>query len=121
MPFVLNLPRFHSRMIIDRYLIEHDLKLEKILELSQTDMHYMLAARDFAAAVCWSMFVPMIQDLNSNPVNSHLNVYPIKGIATKNAFVMISSRGKIFPAYAKDLIQLVRDLCSTSAKTALPD
>ena len=118
-PFVLNKPRFHSRMAVDQYLVKHNLTLNCIMELTQTDLHYMLAARDYAACFCWSMFIPMINDLNTNPVNSHLNVFPVKGLTTRNSFVLIHSVGRINPAYTRDLIVLIRDLCKSSAETQI--
>ena len=118
-PFVLNRSRFHSRMAVDQYLLEHNLTLNCVMELTQTDLHYLLAARDYAACFCWSMFIPMINDLNANPVNSHLNAFPIRGLTATNSFVLIHSIGRIYPAYTNDLIKLIRSVCNNSASAPI--
>ena len=43
---------------------------------------------------------------------SHLNIFPIRGLKKKNSVVLITAKGKILPAYGKDLVRLIKSDCS---------
>lgn len=111
-PFVLNYRGFNSREILEDYLNRRNLQLNCVLELSPQDMHFMLAARDYAACFCWAMYVPTIQHSYASSSPCHLNIFPIKGLSNSNQVVLVRSKGKILPAYGRDLIRLIKQNCT---------
>ena len=112
-PFVLNYRGFNSREILEDYLNSRGLQLNCVLEMTQQDMHFMLAARDYAACFCWAMYLPTIQQTNVDPSLCHLNIFPIKGLSGTNQVVLVKPKGKILPAYGRDLVRLIKQNCTT--------
>lgn len=113
-PFTLGYKGLNSRDILDEHLMSKGITLNSVLEMTQQDIHFMLAARDFAACFCWAMYLPSIQQANEGNVQ-HLNVFPIKGLTATNQVVLVMPKGKILPAYGKDLIQLIQQTCTAFA------
>lgn len=111
-PFILNHPGFNSRDLLESHLNAHGIKLNCVLEMTQQDLHFMLAAKDYAACFCWAMYIPSIQMSNRNQSGTHLNVFPIKGLKKSNQIVLIMPKGKILPAYGRDLIGLIKRKCN---------
>lgn len=112
-PFVLNYRGFNSREILEEYLNRRSLQLNCVLEMTQQDMHFMLAARDYAACFCWAMYLPTIQQTNASSSLCHLNIFPIRGLSASNQVVLVHSKGKILPSYGRDLIRLIKHNCTT--------
>ena len=110
-PFVIGQRHQNAREALERYLKDRNLHLNFIMELSQLDLHFMITARDVAASFCWSMYIPTIKKMNQEPELSHLNVFPIRDHDLINHLVLITRKGKIFPAYGRDFIQLIQDEC----------
>lgn len=111
-PFILNQVGFNSREVLDNFLKEQGLGLNCVLEMTQQDLHFMLAARDFAACFSWGMYIPSIHQTNANSELSYLNIFPIKGLTETNSVVLVMPKGKILPAYGRDLIRLIHQRCS---------
>ena len=114
-PFVMSRKDLNSREFLDEYLQERRLQLNCAMELTQLDVHFMMTARDSAASFCWSMYIPAIRQLNQSGCYSHLNVFPIRDNPIQNQLVLVTRKGKLFPAYGKALIQLVRNTCASYA------
>jgi len=118
-PFVLSKPGLNSRNALEAYLQDRQIQLNCITELTQLDLHFMLTARDYAASLCWSMFIPKIRQMNAEGGLSHLNVFPLKGRKIKNQVVLATRKGKIFPPYGKDLIRQIKQMCAAFADPEL--
>ena len=103
---------FNSREVLEEYQRSRGLHLNCVLELQRPDLHFMLTARDYAASFCWSMYTTLIRQSNADRMMSHLNIFPIRGLKKKNSVVLITAKGKILPAYGKDLIRLIKSDCS---------
>lgn len=112
-PFVMGRKNLVSRRSIESYCQAHQIQLNCVMELGQLDLHGMMTARDYAASLCWSMFVPAIQKLNWEGRSSHLHIFPIKGRGITNQLVLVTRKGKIFPAYGRALIQLIKENCAS--------
>ena len=111
-PFVLGRKNLVSRRLIDEYCQAHQIQLNCVMELGQLDLHGMMTARDYAASFCWSMFLPAIQKLNGEGRFSHLHIVPIKGQGITNQLVLATRKGKIFPAYGRAFIRLIKENCA---------
>lgn len=111
-PFVMLHRGFNSRDILEEYQRSRGLHLNCVLELQRPDLHFMLTARDYAASFCWSMYTTLIRQVNTDKMMSHLNIFPIRGLKKKNSVVLITAKGKILPAYGKDLVRLIKSDCS---------
>lgn len=120
-PFVLGRKNLVSRKSIEQYCQAHQLQLNCVMELSQLDLHSMMTARDYAASFCWSMFIPNIQRLNQEGKYSFLHAFPIKGQGIANQVVLAMRKGKIFPAYGRDLIRLIKENCVAFANPTLAE
>lgn len=112
-PFVMGRKNLVSRRSIEDYCQARQLQLNCVMELGQLDLHGMMTARDYAASFCWTMFVPAIQKLNWEGQFSHLHIFPIKGRGITNQLVLATRKGKIFPAYGRDLIRLIKETCAS--------
>ena len=112
-PFVLSYRGFNSREFLDNYLRSRGLQLNCVLEMTQQDIHFMLAAKDYAACFCWAMYLPAIQQTNADPSSCHLNIFPVKGMSATNQLVLVRLKGKILPGYGSDLIRLIRQICTS--------
>lgn len=110
-PFILNHPGFNSREMLESFLYSQNIDLNCVLELTQQDLHFMLASRDYAACFCWAMYLPSIHQTNANPSLCHLNVFPIKGLKETNQVVLVMPKGKILPSYGNELIRLLSNNC----------
>ncbi len=113
-PFVLNYQGFNSRETLEDHLRAKGVGLNCVLEMTQQDMHFMLAARDFAACFCWAMYLPSIQQANEGN-SQHLNVFPIQGLTATNQVVLVMPKGKILPAYGRDMVRLIQQTCTAFA------
>ena len=112
MPFCAASKGFNSRTMIDDFLQKSNAALNIIYEANQPDLLHLMTAQDYAASFSLSMYLPSIQAINhSAPEDNQLNVFPIKGLKTKNPIFLISQKGKYFPRYTKELIQLIRRQC----------
>ena len=118
-PFVMSQKVLNSRELLDEYLQAHQLQLTCTMELTQLDLHFMMTARDSAASFCWSMYIPTIRQLNQSGYYSHLNVFPLREAPIQNQLVLVTRKGKLFPAYGKGLIQLVQEICASYAAVDL--
>ena len=112
-PFILGHEGFNSRDILEKYLQTRNLKLNCVLEMTQQDMHFLLAAKDFAACFCWAMYVPTIRRANESRVKLH--VFPIRGMKETNEVTLVMPRGRIFPSYGRDLVKLIQTTCTSFA------
>lgn len=110
-PFVLNCRGFNSRETLETYLSAKGITLKCVMEMTQQDIHCMLAARDFAACFCWAMYLHSIQQTNESGIQ-HLNVFPIQGLTATNQVMLIMPKGKILPEYGKDLVRLIQQTCT---------
>ena len=111
-PFVMNKRGFSSRDMIDDYANRNGFSLKCIREIVQADLHYLLAAKDYAASFCFSMFLPGIDDLNRfSTTGSRLNIFPLSGFKTTNPIRLFYLKNRIFPAYGYDLISLIKEIC----------
>ena len=110
-PFILNEPGFNSREMLDSFLRSRDIRLNCILELTQQDLHFMLAAKDYAACFCWAMYIPSIHQSNQIPQNGHLNIFPIKGLKDRNEIVLVRPKGRHLSTYTKELIDMIYRRC----------
>jgi len=108
-PFILNYPGFNSRDLLEAQMQLNDYKLNCILEMTQQDLHFMLAARDYGACFTWSMYIPMIQQSNLDTSLSHLNVFPVPSLACSNQVLLIAPKGKVYPQYMLDFIRLLKE------------
>ena len=113
-PFVLNYKGFNSRETLEAHLRDKGVTLNCVLEMTQQDMHFMLAACDFAACFCWAMYLPTIQRTGEGNAQ-YLNVFPIKGLTATNQVMLVMPKGKILPAYGKDLVRLIQQTCTSFA------
>ena len=118
-PFVLNQPGFNSRKMLNSYLQATGLHLDCVLEMTQQDLHFMLAAKDYAACFCWEMYIPSIQQSNASLRSNHLNVFPIKGMTGTNQVVLVMAKSKILPAYGHALVDLILETCRLLPSTDL--
>lgn len=114
-PFVMNRRQFNSRTILDNYLQARGIHLQCLMELTQLDIHFMMTARDYAASFCWSMYLPTIHQMNQSDPDRHLNVFPIRGLDATNRFSLVTLKGKILPAYGRDLVTLIKQKCASFA------
>lgn len=112
-PFILNYRGFNSREVLEKYAESQGLRLNCALEMTQQDLHFMLAAKDYAACFCWEMYIPAIDRNNLDPTLCHLNVFPISDPITTNQFVLVKPKGKILPTYGRDFISLIQKTCAT--------
>lgn len=118
-PFVMNRRHFNSRTALDNYLQSRGIHLNCIMELTQLDIHFMMTARDYAASFCWSMYLPTIHQMNQSDPSRHLNIFPIRGLDTINQFSLVMLKGKILPAYGRDLVSLIKQKCASFSNSAL--
>lgn len=112
-PFILSFEGYNSRDILETYLRTRGFELNCELEMTQLDLHFMLASRDYAACFCWAMYLPSIRQHNQNAEHNPLNVFPIKGMTTGNQVVLVMPKGKILPAYGRELVRLIKELAAT--------
>jgi len=116
-PFIANYPNFNSRRLLDNHLTEHQLTLNIIYEATQPDLLHMMAAQDYAATVCLTMYVPSVWELNqSNPPNNQLNIFPIKGLQAANPVALTTVRDRFFPKYVKSLFSILEKQCKYYSK-----
>ena len=113
-PFILGYKGLNSRDILDDHLAAKGIVLNSVLEMTQQDIHFMLAARDFAACFCWAMYLPSIRHAGEGNVQQ-LNVFPVKGLTSTNQVVLVMPRGKILPAYGNDFVRLIQQTCTDFA------
>ena len=111
-PFVLNLKKFNTRVIIDKWQMRRGITLNCINEITQPNIQHLLSLEDYAASFCLTMYLPDIRLLNQmHPEKAHLNVFPIKDVDDVSPLAVIYHKNKIFPQYTKRLIALIRHLC----------
>ncbi|NBI69201.1 LysR family transcriptional regulator [Pseudoflavonifractor sp. 60] len=118
-PFVMGRKHLVSRRSLEDYCQARQIQLNCVMELGQLDLHSMMTARDYAASFCWSMFVPAVQQLNREGQFSHLHIFPMKGEGITNQLVLVTRKGKIFPAYGRALIRLIKENCGGFADPIL--
>lgn len=112
MPFCAASKGYNSRTMIDDFLQKLNMDLNIVYEANQPDLLHLMTAQDYAASFSLSMYLPNIQAINRTALDDNrLNVFPIKGLKTKNPIFLISQKGKYFPRYTKELIQLIRRQC----------
>ncbi len=116
-PFILNKKGFASRNIIDLYLRTNDIHLFCYNELPQSDVHYLLSARDYAASFCFSMYIPTVLSLSENS-GSKLHIFPISGLDVYNPIRLFYLKNRIFPSYGRHLKKLIGNLCSPYTPSA---
>lgn len=114
-PFILNRKTFNSRIALENYAQARNLQLNCVMELTQLDIHFMMSARDYAASICWTMYLPSIAEMNQLHPEHHLNVFPIAGLDARNQFSLVTLKEKILPDYGKNFIRLVQRKCASFA------
>ena len=110
-PFILNYRGFNSRDMLEDHLYARGLSLNCIMELTQQDLHFMMTARDYAACICFSMYLPSIEQMNRGLHGNHLNVFPIRGLDEINQISLVTAKGRILPAYGRDLVRMILEKC----------
>lgn len=111
-PFILNYPGFSSRQLLDDHLSQRHLALNVVHQATQPDLQHIMAAQDYAATVCLTMYIPSIWELNnSNSPDNQLNIFPIKDLNTTNVVSLITVQGKYFPQYAKQMFSILERQC----------
>jgi len=110
-PFALSKRTMNARETLEKYLQIKQIKLNVICEMTQSDLHFMLSSHDYAASVCWSMYIPVIRKENAALTNNRLNVFPIKDANITNHLMMVTRKGKIFQKYGRDFIRLIQQTC----------
>lgn len=119
-PFVLAKQGFNSRGLLEKHLNSLSVKINCVMEMTQLDLHFMMSARDYAASFCWSMYAPSIRQMNETQRFGHLNIFPLKGQKIRNQVVLVTRKGKIFPAYGRALISQIEQQCRTFADDSPP-
>ena len=114
-PFSLNLPGFRSHVMIMTHAKKHNADLKCIHVSSHPDLHHIMSARDYAASVCLTMYLPKLLKLNEES-GGILNVFPIKDLAETNPVVVAWLRKRTLSKYTVEFIELVRRQCITYAK-----
>ena len=112
-PFVLNTRKFNSRLLLDSYALEHGTRLKCAMELTQLDVHFQLAAYDYAACFCWTMYIPIIHKMNKEEAEHHLNIFSLRDGNFNNQFVCAYKKGKMLPKYGQELINFIRKECES--------
>lgn len=119
-PFVLNEKGFSSRDMVEQYAMKNDFHIDCVREIVQADLHCLLSARDYAASVCFSMFLPGVSDLNRlNAGPSPLNAFPVKGFDTSNPVRLLWLKNRIFPSCGLKLISLIKEICAPYETTEI--
>ena len=103
--------------VLQPFLQFNRIQLTKVDPVSQSDMQYLLTAKDYAACFCWSMFIPSIRQENRNPEHSHIYIFPVKDEIETNRLMMVTRKGKIFQKYGKDFMRMVKNTCIAYAET----
>lgn len=112
LPFVLNEPGATSRTAIDVFCATRGIVLNCVMELPQLDLHLMLASRDYAAAFCWSMYLAVVEQINSRDTGHRLRVFPVKELSARNCLMFAVKKRRSLPSYGRDLISLLRKSCT---------
>lgn len=120
-PFVLAKENKNSRTKLEVYLSEYHNKLHTVMELMQSDVHYMLTAQNYAASFCWDMYVPSIHRLNRCGEMSRLHVFPLMGRDINNRLILVQRKGKICAPYETAFCRLLRQLCRSFQNPALEE
>lgn len=112
-PFMLPAKNFTSRIMLEDYLAEREVKLNVVMESMHPDIHHLLAGMDYAATTCLSMYCRGIRERNKLVANdgSQLNAFKIKGMKCKSVVKLNSLNGAIFPKYICDLLELINKIC----------
>lgn len=114
-PFSLNLPEFHSHMMIKRHAEKLGVKINCIHISSHPDLHHIMSARDYAASFCLTMYLPKLIKLNEES-GGILNVFPIKGLTEKNSLIIARLKKRALSKYAAEFIGLIMKQCKTYAE-----
>lgn len=116
-PFVLNHPGFTSRDMLDRFLLKTGIALNCVNEINSMDLHHLMTARDFAASLALTMYLPSIYQLSDTATSySELYAFPIQELKETNAFVMLSLKNRLYPQYVQHAMNLLKQLCSNYEK-----
>lgn len=111
-PFPISVNYYHSSKVINKFLQDNNLSLDFIYTATQPDLLHLLAANDYAASFCLSMYLDNIRKINTmNPAENKLHTFPIKGLVTENPVYLITPKGVYFPTYTKELIKLIQRQC----------
>lgn len=106
-PFALNLPTFNSSIMISEILHRLGISLNCIHVSSHPDLHHALSARNLAASLCLTMYLPSVFRLNKEK-KEHLNIFPILGLNSTNKVVMAYAKNRIFTHYGNALLEIIR-------------
>lgn len=106
-PFALNLPTFNSSIMISEVLHRLGISLNCIHVSSHPDLHHALSARNLAASLCLTMYLPSVFRLNKEK-KEHLNIFPILGLNSTNKVVMAYAKNRIFTHYGNALLEIIR-------------
>lgn len=106
-PFALNLPTFNSSIMISEVLHRLGISLNCIHVSSHPDLHHALSARNLAASLCLTMYLPSVFRLNKEK-KEHLNIFPILGLNSTNKVVMAYAKNRIFTYYGNALLEIIR-------------
>lgn len=111
-PFILNFPESNLRKALKHYLQANSLHLNCIFELGPLDLHLMLAAHNYAACFCWTMYLSSVKQINRFSSSSHLNVFPISNPPITNQLALMIAKGRILPNYGRHFMTLIRKKCA---------
>ncbi|OUO93439.1 LysR family transcriptional regulator [Cloacibacillus sp. An23] len=106
-PFALNLPTFNSSIMISDVLHRLGISLNCIHVSSHPDLHHALSAKNLAASLCLTMYLPSVFRLNKEE-KEHLNIFPILGLNSTNKVVMARVKNRIFTHYGSALLEIIR-------------
>ena len=119
MPFALNLPIYNSSRLIREHLESIGAEINCVHVSSHPDLHHMMSARDYAASVCLTLYLPSLLKLNAENGN-RLNVFPIQGLTGTNPVVIARHQDRTFPGHTQDLIRMLSRQCADFARYDLP-
>jgi len=117
MPFVTSIRDYNSRKKLDEYLQFNQVNLNIVLEVMQSDLHYLMTAHDYAASFCWSMYVPSIHEINLTGAYSYLNIFPLKDCDISNHLMAVTREGRILPQYGEAFMQILKRTCQQLCST----
>ena len=120
MPFALNLPSLNSSRLISQHCQQLGIELECVHVSSHPDLHHMMAARDYAACFCLTMYLPSLHKLNEER-GRVLNIFPVLGMEEQtNPVTLAHLQNRSFPRHTLALMQMIRQQCGEFARYDLP-
>lgn len=111
-PFCFNIPSYTSSRIMNRLMEQQHFRLNVAHVSSQPDLHHMMTARNYAASLCLSMYLPNLEMMNQEEGRlNRLHAFPVKNLEEKTSLFLKYRKERQFTNYAKDLIGFIREIC----------